>query len=212
MALDEKLARKLDRNMATGEVIQCQWEGKPAAVSFGDDRVVVVGAGFGKEVAAPYAQSRAATTGASSRRLRCYGVEADLHFASRYVAEEFDAAMSAHYPAPPRGSDVVPLSPHYVTTLQTMPGHRVVRVIGVVTELSAASGLTATSKGTNALEDGMLDLRRSAAGMGANAVIGLTSSAFGAAGGITGFFGGDAGGVLRVGTAVVVEPDPPAAG
>lgn len=42
--------------------------------------------------------------------------------------------------------------------------------------------------------------------MHADAVVGLTSSAFGAAGGITSGFGGDAVGVLLIGTAVLVEP------
>ena len=53
----------------------------------------------------------------------------------------------------------------------------------------------------------METLRRSAARLGANAILGLRSSAFGAAGGITSAFGGDAVGVLLMGTAVTVEPD-----
>jgi|NGEPerStandDraft_6_1074524.scaffolds.fasta_scaffold360660_1 hypothetical protein len=51
----------------------------------------------------------------------------------------------------------------HVTTLQSLPGYRIARVLGVVTELSATSGLTATIKGNNALESGMAALRRSAA-------------------------------------------------
>jgi uncharacterized protein YbjQ (UPF0145 family) len=97
------------------------------------------------------------------------------------------------------------IRPEFVTTLPTLPGYRVVKVLGVVTELAATSGLTATAKGTSALERGMAALRNSAAAMHANAVIGLTGSAFGAAGGITSAFGGDAVGVLLIGTAAVVE-------
>jgi uncharacterized protein YbjQ (UPF0145 family) len=94
----------------------------------------------------------------------------------------------------------------HVTTLQTLPGYTITRVLGVVTELSATSGLTATQKGTAALEAGMASLCVAAGAMGANAILGLTSSTFGAAGGITSTFGGDAVGVLLVGTAAVVEP------
>jgi uncharacterized protein YbjQ (UPF0145 family) len=94
----------------------------------------------------------------------------------------------------------------HVTTLQTLPGYRIVRVLGVVSELSATSGLTATVKGTNALDNSMAMLRRSAAELRANAIVGLTSSSFGAAGGITSVLGGDAVGVLLIGTAAVVEP------
>jgi uncharacterized protein YbjQ (UPF0145 family) len=95
--------------------------------------------------------------------------------------------------------------PEFVTTLPTLPGYRIVRVVGVVTELAATSGLTAAAKGTSALERGMAALRSSAAAMHANAIIGLTGSSFGAAGGITSAFGGDAVGVLLIGTAAVVE-------
>lgn len=94
---------------------------------------------------------------------------------------------------------------HQVTTLDALPGYRTVRALGVVTELSATSGLTATAKGTTALETGLFRLRQSAGEMEANAIVGLTSSSFGAAGGITGVLGGDAVGVLLIGTAVIVE-------
>jgi uncharacterized protein YbjQ (UPF0145 family) len=52
----------------------------------------------------------------------------------------------------------------------------------------------------------MMNLRWSAGEMRANAIVGLVSSSFAAAGGVTGIFGGDAVGVLLIGTAVVVTP------
>jgi uncharacterized protein YbjQ (UPF0145 family) len=94
-----------------------------------------------------------------------------------------------------------------MTTLAVVPGHRVTRSHGVVTELAATSGFTATAKGNVALDTAMENLRRSAARLNANAIVGLHSSAFGAAGGITSAFGGDAVGVLLMGTAVTVEAE-----
>lgn len=99
------------------------------------------------------------------------------------------------------------VDPKMVTTLQSLPGHRTVAVLGVVSELSATSGWTATSKGGTALENAMLQLRRTAASMGANAILGVVASSFGAGGGITNMLGGDAVGVLLLGTAVATELD-----
>lgn len=96
-----------------------------------------------------------------------------------------------------------------MTTLADLTGYAVIRTHGVVTELAATSGFTATSKGRLALGDGLAGLGRAAGLMGANAVVGLQASAFGAAGGITSAFGGDAVGVLLMGTAVTVEEIPP---
>lgn len=99
------------------------------------------------------------------------------------------------------------VDPRMVTTLQTLPGHRTVAVLGVVSELSATSGWTASSKGGTALENAMYQLRRTAASMGANAILGVVASSFGAGGGITNMLGGDAVGVLLLGTAVATELD-----
>jgi uncharacterized protein YbjQ (UPF0145 family) len=77
-----------------------------------------------------------------------------------------------------------------------------------VSVLSGSSGFTATSKGNTALSDAMRTLSYEAARMGANAIVGLTGSAFGAGGGITSAFGGDAVGVLLLGTAVTIEEMP----
>ena len=95
----------------------------------------------------------------------------------------------------------------YITTLQALPGHTITEVLGPVSVLSGSAGLTATEKGRAALSTAMRQLSDAATEMGANAVVGLIASTFGAGGGITSVFGGDAVGVLLLGTAVVVEPD-----
>ena len=95
-----------------------------------------------------------------------------------------------------------------VTTLDWIPGYRVVRTLGIVSAIGANSGFTAKDKGDIADDRAQGNLRRAAAAVGANAVLRVIPSAFGAAGGITSAFGGDAVGVLYVGTAAVVEPDP----
>jgi len=73
--------------------------------------------------------------------------------------------------------------------------------------LTGSSGFTATMKGNEALSVAMEGLRRTAAEMGANALVGVTATTFGAKGGITSAFGGDAVGVLLLGTAVTVEEE-----
>lgn len=94
-----------------------------------------------------------------------------------------------------------------VCTTDQLPGHRIVSVLGIVTELSASSGWTATSKGNIALAESLQRLRLTAGGMGANAIVGLGGAPFGAKGGVTSVVGGDAVGILLLGTAVVVEAD-----
>ncbi len=93
-----------------------------------------------------------------------------------------------------------------VTTLPTLPGYQVTKVHGIVSELTSASGWTAASKGNTALNRAIDDVRASASALSANAVVGLAATAFGAHGGITNIVGGDAVGVLLLGTAVSVEP------
>ncbi len=102
------------------------------------------------------------------------------------------------------------VSPANITTLHALPGHRITAVHGVVSMLSGSSGFTATAKGNDALSGALSGLMARAAGMGGNAVVGLSGSTFGAGGGITSAFGGDAIGVLLLGTAVTVESDAPA--
>lgn len=102
---------------------------------------------------------------------------------------------------------ILPIPASRITTLHELPGCRVTAVLGVVSELTSASGWTAASKGNSALSSAMQGLNRTAKAMGANAVVGLSATTFGAHGGITAGFGGDAVGVLLLGTAVVVEAD-----
>lgn len=108
--------------------------------------------------------------------------------------------------APDRTPIHRPVPVSMVTTLSGLPGYKVVEHLGVVTELTATSGFTATMKGSVALDRAMTNLRESAGQMKATAILGLQSMPFAAGGGITSAFGGDAVGVLLLGTAVVVEP------
>jgi uncharacterized protein YbjQ (UPF0145 family) len=98
-----------------------------------------------------------------------------------------------------------------VVTLSDLPGHRITKVHGVVSGVGSLSGWTAADKGRGAVDKAFPDLLASARRLGANAVIGLHGSPFGAGGGITNMLGGDAVGVLLIGTAVTAEliVDPP---
>lgn len=105
-------------------------------------------------------------------------------------------------PARPRRS----VSLARIVTLPNLPGHRIVTVHGVVTGMGSLSGWTATSKGQGAIDRAFPELLEAATRLGANAIVGLSGAPFGAAGGITNVLGGDAVGVLLMGTAVTVEP------
>jgi uncharacterized protein YbjQ (UPF0145 family) len=94
-----------------------------------------------------------------------------------------------------------------VTTLASLPGLRIVRVLGLVNQLAATSGFTATMKGQGALTVATEGFIAAAEEMGANAIVGVSATPFGAGGGITSAFGGDAVGVLLLGTAVLVESE-----
>ena len=116
------------------------------------------------------------------------------------------AAMAASgYTVDSVTDHLMPVKSSRVTTLHELPGHRITEVQGVVSMLGSASGWTASSKGNNALNEALIGLRQAAAQLGGNAIVGLTSSTFGARGGVTSVVGGDAVGVLLVGTAVTVE-------
>lgn len=124
------------------------------------------------------------------------------------ISGDKEVCNSCGLPVTPDGSSYVDnptIALANVTTLQGIPGFRITRVLGVVTELAATSGFTANAKGNSALDSGMTALRHNAKTMGANSIVGLTSSTFSAGGGITSAFGGDAVGVLLMGTAVIVE-------
>ncbi|MFN8173308.1 MAG: hypothetical protein U0R65_15785 [Candidatus Nanopelagicales bacterium] len=105
------------------------------------------------------------------------------------------------------GVDSVQVDLRRVVTTDTLPGHRIVEVMGVVSELTSASGWTASTKGNIALTSALSGLLEAAMDMGANAIVGLHVATFGAHGGITSGFGGDAVGVLLMGTAVRAAPE-----
>jgi uncharacterized protein YbjQ (UPF0145 family) len=96
-----------------------------------------------------------------------------------------------------------------ITTLPSLPGHTIVEVKGIVSALTSASGFTASMKGNEALTDALRRMATTALDMKANAIVGLTGSSFGAGGGITSAFGGDAVGILLLGTAVTVVTETP---
>lgn len=134
-----------------------------------------------------------------SRRDGRYFRETLTYWATRTPAEwELELAT-------PRSAQMI--KPESVTTLQAIPGSTTRRSLGIVTALSSNASWTATHKGSTALELAITELRTAAYNLGANAVVGLQVASFGAAGGITSVVGGDAVGILLMGTAVQVDPD-----
>lgn len=103
-------------------------------------------------------------------------------------------------------NEVKPNSEVKISTTDEIFGYRITKFVGPVSEIAGASGTTAGRKGSHALWKAMDGLSKQASSIGANAIVGLQGSAFGAGGGITNMLGGDAVGVLLIGTAVVVEP------
>jgi uncharacterized protein YbjQ (UPF0145 family) len=91
-----------------------------------------------------------------------------------------------------------------LVTVDQIPGYEITEIVGLVSQLVGSSGLTAGVKGREAKSGALRALRESARKMDADAVIGINFSAFGAAGGLTNMFGGDAVGVLVSGTAVKI--------
>lgn len=92
-----------------------------------------------------------------------------------------------------------------LVTIEQIPGYEITEIVGLVSQLVGSSGLTAGVKGREAKSGALRALRESARKMDADAVIGINFSAFGAAGGLTNMFGGDAVGVLVSGTAVKIN-------
>jgi uncharacterized protein YbjQ (UPF0145 family) len=92
-----------------------------------------------------------------------------------------------------------------ISTTSSIAGYAVKEQFGVVVELSSASGWTASSKGNSALSQAFAGLVKSAIDLGANAIVSVSFTSFGAGGGITSIVGGDAVGILITGTAVYVE-------
>ena len=119
--------------------------------------------------------------------------------------EPMDAAGVAAWIRDHGTGEAIP--PSRIVTLDHLPGYRVKEVLGLVTELASASGWTAESKGNQALGGALTGLVDSAFTLGGNAILGVKVATFGAHGGLTSGFGGDAVGVCITGTVVIVEND-----
>lgn len=207
--MDPKLEAKLAKLASTNIAFECTWDGKPAAVGFSASQLHVVRHGWGNDASAPLAFVQISERGPRERRVMCYGMDATVAFQDAQTATMFDAEAAKRQVSARIEAQTMVAGDRMVTTAE-LPGFRITQVVGAVSELSATSGLTATMKGNDALDDAMTKLRRTAFEAGANAVVGLTASVFGAKGGVTSAFGGDAVGVLLMGTAVVVEASDPA--
>ncbi len=104
-----------------------------------------------------------------------------------------------------RVPDAVPLE--RITSLDAVPGRTVDRSLGAVTVIAAGGGWTAEHRGREALERAMSEIGAAAGRRGADAVVGLSVSAFGARSSVAAL-NGDAIGIVLLGTAVVLEPAP----
>lgn len=95
----------------------------------------------------------------------------------------------------------------FVTTLHEYPGSRTVECFGLIAIVTSTAANTASEKGRESLRSGLTELSVVAAEKGANAILGLQISNFGASqGGML----GDAVGVSLMGTAVRLVHDAPA--
>jgi len=91
-----------------------------------------------------------------------------------------------------------------VSTLHVIPGYHVTSFVGMVSGTGSGSGTDALTKMRSAYRDAEISLIEQAAGMGANAVLGVQGQAAGASiGGIL----GDAIAYSLFGSAVVIERD-----
>lgn len=150
-----------------------------------------------------------ARRGGGTYAFRISFADSDLrtfNFQVLYDAQTFEGVygrVTAEYGG---GQSARPIPMAGMTTTPEFPGHRIVAVHGVVSEISSSSIWTAKKKGESAFEAATAGLREQADALGANAIIGLSAAAFGAQGGVTRVVGGDAVGVILLGTAVTIEP------
>jgi uncharacterized protein YbjQ (UPF0145 family) len=181
-----KLQQKLRRAGAwpADQIFECTWKGAPAAAAFAGENLAIVGTGFGREMGAPSRIARLAERDGAECRVQCDGMDAILVFANEDQASRFESELTTHRP-PPAQRPTNTIASERVTTLPNLPGYRIVRVLGAITELSATSGFTAAMKGNAALDEAMQNLRATATVRGANAIVGLAASVFGAKGGVT---------------------------
>lgn len=93
-----------------------------------------------------------------------------------------------------------------ITTLESLPGYRLIRTLGVVSAIDSNAGFSARTKGRGAFSGTFNQLLEQAWSMVRNAVLGLSISSFGAGGGSTNVLGGDSVGMTVYRTAAIVEP------
>lgn len=129
-----------------------------------------------------------------------------LFLPSAVAAPDVTAVLGGGGDDADRG-DRTRVGPARLVTLPQLPGHRIDAVHGLVSGVGSLSGWTAASKGRGALERAFPELLAAAERLGANAVVGVQATTFAAGGGITNVVGGDAVGVLLVGTAVTARPE-----
>ena len=91
----------------------------------------------------------------------------------------------------------------FVSTLDSIPGYEITSHLGAIGTVSSTFGKGATNKGFESLQTSLHSLRTAAWERGANAIVGLHASPYGAK--AYGPASGDAVGVLLLGTAVTIE-------
>jgi uncharacterized protein YbjQ (UPF0145 family) len=116
-------------------------------------------------------------------------------------APEFRKPLGSPDPLVPREDR--PVDPEFVTTLPELPGYVIVKTHGIVADVGTGAGKVARAKGVEAFQAALNGVRWSAASKGANAIVGLQVSMFGAS---IGGAMGDAAGATLMGTAVTVRP------
>jgi len=93
-----------------------------------------------------------------------------------------------------------------VTTLSSVPNFCIVEHLGFVSAITSNVGVlpgaTVSKQGNSALSQAMFELMASARQMGANAIVGVQTTAYSAN---KGSIGGDSVGILVSGSAVIVE-------
>lgn len=146
---------------------------------------------------------------------RCYGCktenELDLKYCIKCGSANFDMkGVVQSVVAASKDEEKVQITQaveaSMISTLQSLPGFKLVRSLGIVSEFANASGPIASVKGDRAPERAMLRLREQAWSVGANAILGISINPSGAGMALTTKLGGDAS-LILMGTAVLVEND-----
>lgn len=123
-----------------------------------------------------------------------------IAFPAPQTAVMFAATVAAIRTARERGQTFQALPFSRLTTTPEMHGHRVRRVLGIVSDLAPATAVSAPD--SLAMDQGTWGLRLKAQSLGANAVVGMSVQLLP---GRAGFSANDPGSVVLSGTAVQVE-------